>query len=80
MEFQFGRFGGQFVPPVVVDGPVLEKFSNTLFNSEWIVKIEDINENLASHRQQNYIGEILHHHSLQSTKYMAKWIEEKGKG
>ncbi len=36
-------------------------------------------EGLKSFRQKNFLGEILKHHSAQSTKYMALWIEEKNK-
>ena len=55
------------------------KFSKSLRTGSWIDKIDYIKDNLNSHRQQNFIGELFHHHSLQSTKYMAKWIEEKSK-
>lgn len=34
---------------------------------------------LNAHRKANFIGQILHHQTLQSTKYMSKWIEEKNK-
>ncbi len=33
--------------------------------------------NLDSHRKANFIGAMLSHHSMKSTKYMSKWIEEK---
>jgi len=36
-------------------------------------------ENLDLHRQQNFIGQVLQHHSLTSTKYMSLWIAEKNK-
>lgn len=35
--------------------------------------------NIQQHRLQNFIGSVLMHHSLASTKYMAKWIEAKNK-
>jgi len=28
---------------------------------------------------KNFLGTILQHHTLKSTKYMSKWIEEKNK-
>ena len=34
---------------------------------------------LKSHRLNNFTGQILQHHTLQSTKFMSKWIEEKNK-
>lgn len=42
-------------------------------------RIEDLTTELTSHRENNFTGQMLHHHLLQSTKYMSKWIEEKNK-
>jgi glycosyltransferase involved in cell wall biosynthesis len=42
-------------------------------------KIHHLQQNLLQHRQQNFIGAMLMHHSISGTKYMAKWIEEKNK-
>lgn len=36
-------------------------------------------ENLHSHREKNYLARLLQHHTLQSTKYLSRWIEEKNK-
>lgn len=41
------------------------------------VKINTLQENLALHRQQNFIGSMLNHHHHKSTKYMAQWIAAK---
>lgn len=38
-----------------------------------------LNENLTTHRENNFIGGMLNHHSHKSTKYMAQWIEAKNK-
>jgi glycosyltransferase involved in cell wall biosynthesis len=45
----------------------------TLFESYFFA----ISNDLHSHRAKNFIGLMLLHHSLASTKYMSKWIEEK---
>lgn len=42
-----------------------------------VSKIGDLQENLDYHRKQNFIGELLQHHTAASTKYMSKWIEAK---
>ncbi|MEX0313172.1 MAG: glycosyltransferase [Allomuricauda sp.] len=42
--------------------------------------LETIETNLGAQRGQNFIGQLLQHQTLASTKYMAKWIEEKNKG
>ncbi|WP_372792936.1 glycosyltransferase family 4 protein [Lutibacter sp.] len=44
-----------------------------------LCKIEFLNKNIEKHRLNNFIGTIFMHHTLKSTKYMAKWIEEKNK-
>lgn len=45
---------------------------------ERLVKsITELRSNLASHRKQNFLGEMLQHHTAASTKYMSKWIEAK---
>ena len=48
--------------------------SNTLLN-----RIESISTNLKKHRTYNFLGNLLQHQTLQATKYMSKWIEEKNK-
>ncbi|WP_415060884.1 glycosyltransferase family 4 protein [Flavobacterium sp.] len=55
------------------------RFSNDLFEITFLEMTLDKFENLEKYRQQNFIGSMLMHHFLQSTKYMAKWIEEKNK-
>ena len=51
-----------------------EKYEKRLLN-----KIKEIQKNILAHRLLNFIGAMLLHHNLQSTKYMSKWIEEKNK-
>jgi hypothetical protein len=42
-------------------------------------KINFIEDHRHEHRSHNFIGALLMHHTLKSTKYLAKWIEEKNK-
>lgn len=58
---------------------IKNRFKKELFENNFIQKIQEISENLESHRNQNFLGQILQHHTLQSTKYLSKWIEEKNK-
>ena len=53
------------------------KFDKTLYQTSLLEAINTILHQLDCHRSKNFIGQILHHHSLQSTKYMSQWIEEK---
>ncbi len=41
--------------------------------------ISVISQTLAQHRDSNFIGQMLQHHQLKSTQYMAQWIEAKNK-
>jgi len=58
---------------------IKNRFKKELFEPNFNHKIQEISENLESHRNQNFLGQILQHHTLQSTKYLSKWIEEKNK-
>lgn len=40
-------------------------------------RINHLMDNIQTHRQHNFIGTILHYHTLSSTRYMSKWIEAK---
>ena len=53
------------------------RFKKELFETDFMNKVEKLQLNLKMHRNQNFIGQILQHQSLQSTKYMSKWIEAK---
>lgn len=52
-------------------------FDKKLYVNQFWVKISTIEKNLESYRTENYLGKILQHHQLNSTKYMSRWIEEK---
>jgi len=41
-------------------------------------RIAHLRQNLQLHRQQHFIGQILQYKTLQATRYLSKWIEEKG--
>ncbi len=55
------------------------RYNKSVFGTLFIEKIRATQDNLDKHRMANFIGELLHHHTLKSTKYMSKWIEEKNK-
>lgn len=57
---------------------IIEKrFKKELFSINFMNRIEELQLDLNAHRLQNFLGQILQHQSLQSTKYMSKWIEAK---
>ncbi len=54
-------------------------FQKTAFEGDVISGLETTLKNLEKHREANFTGLLLHHHTMQSTKYMSKWIEEKNR-
>lgn len=56
-----------------------ENFTKETLKEEFFKKIMELTTNLNQHRAANIIGGILTHSSLQSTKYLSKWIEAKNK-
>ena len=56
---------------------IKNRFKKELFASDFINQVANLQEHLKTHRNQNFLGQILQHQSLQSTKYMSKWIEAK---
>ncbi len=55
-------------------------YSPVEFEQPLIEKIMEIKGTLINHRQKNFQGQLLKHHSMRSTKFMSLWIEAKNKG
>lgn len=49
------------------------------FGPDFLDSIHSIKTHLTQHRAKNFIGKMLHHQSMQATKYMSKWIEAKNR-
>lgn len=54
-----------------------QRYSKKLFENDFALKIQFLQSNLAQHRLDNFFGSLLQHHTLNSTKYMSRWIEAK---
>ncbi|MDC0008127.1 glycosyltransferase family 4 protein [bacterium] len=62
-----------------------EKIVNALFDKELHearlrTKLSAVQDDINGHRTKNIVGSLLLHQTMASTKYMAKWIEEKNRG
>ncbi len=55
------------------------RFEKDEHQTRFLNRVKALQENLHTHRSQNFIGQMLNHHQLQSTKYMARWIEAKNR-
>jgi len=60
-------------------GILKNKFSSDLYIPDFFGKMNKLLDNLKPHRNSNFIGQILQHHTLRSTEYMSRWIEAKNK-
>ena len=58
---------------------VAKHFKREHFSEDFIEKINRLQTQLKQHRQAHFMGQILQHQSLQATKFMSKWIEEKNR-
>lgn len=58
---------------------IRHRFMKEQFSKKFLRYLNQVKTNLMQHRQTHFIGSILHHRSLLSSKYMSKWIEEKNK-
>ncbi|WP_278034941.1 glycosyltransferase [Flavobacterium nitratireducens] len=58
---------------------IKQRYLRESFEDDFAKQIDFLVANLKQHRLNNFMGELLQHHTLRSTKYMSKWIEEKNK-
>jgi glycosyltransferase involved in cell wall biosynthesis len=59
---------------------IIEKrYLKSLFADDFMEHILKIQTHLKQHRLDNFMGTLLQHHTLTSTKYMSRWIEEKNR-
>ena len=58
--------------------PIINEVYNlNLLGESLIKKMKDLQMNINVHRLKNFLGSVLMHHTLASTKYMSRWIELK---
>lgn len=55
------------------------RFNVHSFEEVFDYKLTFILSDISTHRKQNFMGSLLWHHTVLSTKYMSRWIEEKNK-
>ena len=58
---------------------VNELYNKNELENQFLNRLNLVFDELQKHRTQNFTGQMLSHHLLQSTKYMSKWIEAKNK-
>ncbi|PHS70371.1 MAG: glycosyltransferase [Methylophaga sp.] len=55
------------------------RYDSRILAAQLITKITEVEQDLTQHRLNNFIGSMLKHHSMMSTKYMSQWIAAKNK-
>jgi glycosyltransferase involved in cell wall biosynthesis len=58
---------------------IQQKFLFSIYKSNFLNVLNHLQTNFESHRKTNFIGQMLQYHTLRSTEFMSRWIEEKNK-
>jgi hypothetical protein len=58
---------------------IKQRYLKKLFEDGFTKQLSFLEINLDKHRKNNFLGQMLYHHTMQSTKYMSRWIEEKNR-
>lgn len=56
---------------------LVERFDEREWSRRFMAQLDDLQCQLDEHRQRNFVGQMLRHHSHKSTQYMSQWIEAK---
>ena len=55
------------------------RFEKSIFENAFVQQISNLLNNLNQHRNQNFLGQLFQHQTMQSTKFMSRWIELKNR-
>ena len=58
---------------------IQQKFMFSIYKSDFVTTLNQLQTNLEAHRNSNFIGQMLQFHTMRSTEFMSRWIEEKNK-
>ena len=58
---------------------IKHKFLFSNYEANFIEVLNTLQVNIESHRNANFIGQMLQFHTMRSTEFMSRWIEEKNK-
>ncbi|MFY0482699.1 glycosyltransferase family 4 protein [Flavobacterium sp. PLA-1-15] len=58
---------------------IKNRYRKELFVSSFMSYIHKVEKEINDHRRKNFIGALLQYHTLKSTEYMSRWIQEKNK-
>ena len=58
-------------------GLIQQRFAYAEHAPRLLQQLQQLQANITEHRRQHFYSQMLRHHSLKSTQYMAQWIEAK---
>ena len=58
---------------------IQQKFLFSIYKFKFLDVLKKLQTNLEAHRNSNFIGQMLQFHTMRSTEFMSRWIEEKNK-
>lgn len=58
---------------------IKQRFKKARFSDQLTQKLQALQVICTENRERNFVGSMLQHHSLLSTRYLSKWIAEKNK-
>jgi glycosyltransferase involved in cell wall biosynthesis len=58
---------------------IQQKFIFSIYKVDFLNVLNNLQTNLESHRNSNFIGQMMQFHTMRSTEFMSRWIEEKNK-
>ena len=56
---------------------ISKRFNKVEFQKQFALVLDETRQQFHHKRLNNFTGQMLQHHTLQSTRFMSKWIEEK---
>ena len=56
-----------------------ERYSKAAYEDDFKLRLEDLAVSLTTQRHHNFFGQVLLHHTTNSSKYMSLWIQEKNR-
>ena len=58
---------------------IRERFRMVQYKAKFINRLDNLSANSTDHRVYNFLGRMLQHHTMRSTEFMSRWIQEKNK-
>ena len=60
--------------------PLLQaRYTAPVLGSELTGLLGDLKRDLSAHRERNFLGQMMNHHSMRSSEFMSRWIEVKSR-